>query len=42
MNPSDPATPKTNRVPGSATILGGVIVTEPPLSSTKGRKPSAQ
>jgi hypothetical protein len=36
MNPNNPATPKTNRVP---TTLGGVIVTEPPVSSTKGRKP---
>jgi hypothetical protein len=39
MNPSNPVTPKTNHVPGSATTLDGVIVTEPPVSSTKGRKP---
>jgi hypothetical protein len=39
MNPSNPATPEINHVPGSATTLGGVIVTEPPVSSTKGRKP---
>jgi hypothetical protein len=39
MNPSNPATQKTNHGPGSATTLGGVIVTEPPVSSTKGKKP---
>jgi hypothetical protein len=39
MNPSNPATPKTNHVPSSATTLGGVIVTEPPMSSTKSMKP---
>jgi hypothetical protein len=39
INPINPATPKINHVPGSATTLGGVIVTEPPVSSTKGRKP---
>jgi hypothetical protein len=39
MNPSKPATPKINHVPRSATTLGGVILTEPPVSSTKGRKP---
>jgi hypothetical protein len=38
VKPSNPATEKTNHGPGSATTLGGVIVTEPPVSSTKGRK----
>jgi hypothetical protein len=39
MNPSNSVTQKTNHVPDSATTLGRVIVTEPPVSSTKGRKP---
>jgi hypothetical protein len=38
VNPSNPTTPKRNHGPASATTLGGVIVTEPPVSSTKGRK----
>jgi hypothetical protein len=38
VKPSNPATPKTNHGPGSASTLGGVTLTEPPVSSTKGRK----
>jgi hypothetical protein len=38
VKPSNPATPKTNLGPGSASTMGGVTLTEPPVSRTKGRK----
>jgi hypothetical protein len=39
MNPSNPATPKSKPWAWFGNYLGGVIVTEPIMSSTKGRKP---
>jgi hypothetical protein len=38
VNPSDPTPPESSLNLGSANFLTGVALTEPPMSSTKGRK----
>jgi hypothetical protein len=38
VNPSDPTPPETSLDPCSANFLTSVALTEPPVSSTKGRK----